>query len=389
MASSEKHGDKWHVRWREPEVTRHPDGTTTRRWRQRKRVCPTRRVAEALLREVREAKALGKPWVPESETPTATLGGVALAYIAHAHTTGVRESTQRFRAAILGALFDFAEEETSVRSLSLSFLDDYCAFLAQGTNAASTRFRQVGELERMWKWAHERSERFPGVPAPQRLTPDLDRPDPIVPLDTPDWTDADAMISRLDQRAWHRRVALVQRYHGLRVSQVLSLRWVDVNLERALLYLHAGRRGAKKGRTRVVPLHTALAREMCTWDPGTGLVFRRANGQQWRGDALVEPFRRAWRLAGVSETKWGATEYDLRRHGRPTHALRACVRVGLVRAGVEEAVALYYVGHAEGFTTASYVPTDRPETSPYWSRLLAASERIPVVEEHALAHQAG
>ena len=39
------------------------------------------------------------------------------------------------------------------------------------------------------------------------------------------------------------------------------------------------------------------------------------------------------------------------------------------------------VGHKQGITAAAYVPEDRPDTSPYWPRMVDAIAKVPVVTD--------
>ena len=98
------------------------------------------------------------------------------------------------------------------------------------------------------------------------------------------------------------------RFHGARASQVCGLQWSDVDLDNGLIYWRSRVRGAKAGRSRVVPLHPWLQQQMAGWGVREGLLFPRRyrdleTGEQrpgpYRGDALVAPFRRAWTRASI------------------------------------------------------------------------------------------
>lgn len=94
----------------------------------------------------------------------------------------------------------------------------------------------------------------------------------------------------------------------------------------------------------------------------------------------MQPFRRAWKKAGVPGERWDIppdSGEGERGKGSPTHAIRRCIRSGLLREGVEEAIVLYLVGQSQGITAAAYVPENSPEQSPYWPRLVEAVRRIP------------
>ena len=396
MASVKKHGKKWQVRWRELRVRVDKTGKETRYWGNGKKICPTKRSAQELKRAIEEAHARGEQWQPANEQPIVTLHVIAFSYIKAAVDMGAKEATQLFRSSMIGSFLNYAGEEELASSLTLTLLGQYAASLPSKGRKATTRHRKILEVERMWDWAFQRPEQFPGVPPPRRLTGQgadrIQAPPPVIALASPTWADIDAMIACLDKRPWHRHAAMVQRYHGLRVGQVLALHWSDVDLDRQVLLLRAGVRGAKTGAARVVPLHPALAEEMASWGAREGLVFSRPNGGAWRTDTLRGPFQRAWENSGVSTEKWGKPKEreglsGERAHGRPTHALRAAFQTELTRAGVPRAICQYLVGHKEGATIAAYVSTASPEESPYWDQAVEAIAKIPrVVLPEKTAH---
>ncbi len=392
MATYRKRGKSWLIRWRELEVIQEEDGSQTRVWRGRGYTVPTESAAKKLVPVIEETVKLHGRWTPEQERATVTMGTIGQAYVAAAVDAGAPLATQRFRSTMISAWYKFVGEEEPATSLSLTLLGNYAASLPSEGRKAHTRHRKLAEVERMWTWAHERPEQFPGVPLPRKLTgKDADRikpPPPVVAVAAPEWGDVDAMIAQLTRRRWHRQLATFLRFTGLRVSQALGLDWQDVHLDREQPYMlvRAGTAGAKRGRARALPIHSALAAEMAGWGVREGLVFRRPDGRPWRGDAPVEPFRRAWKLSQVATRKWGASDRANglpgdRAHARPTHAFRACVVAGLRREGVQEQYVLYLTGHAQGGTIAAYVPEGSPEDSPYWTHLVAAIKKIPAMSD--------
>jgi len=174
------------------------------------------------------------------------------------------------------------------------------------------------------------------------------------------------------------------RYQGLRVSQVLHLHERDVDPARGVIVARVGNAGAKGAPTRVLPLHAALVEEMPNWERERGYFFTRPDGSRWRGDAVVEPFRRAWSKAGVPVDRWDRPEGieglpGERAHGRPSHALRACFINGLIGGGIAQAIVDYLVGHSKGAVTDAYLVQGRVEQSPYWGEVCKAIRAVPRV----------
>lgn len=371
-------GKKWLVRYDEYVTVQQADGTLTRGRKERTKSFDTKREAEARAAAITVSHAKGEHFVEAQHRPVARLRDVALDYAASAKNP----NTSRHRASMMNKLLGFTGDDATVAQLSRDLLRDYGAYVgAQGLKRVD---RFVGEVETMWAWAHRRE--LAGVPLPRRIVGDeLERSAPVFAVAAPSWADCDAMIRHL--RGWHRRVATMLRYTGIRASQVLTLDRSDVNLDAGVLRLRANARGAKGiGRHRAVPIHAALKAELADWElPASGPIFlsndvrRRSGPGIWREDALVEPFTRAWRLSEVDEAKWGAPEDDAagRVHARPTHAFRSAFKSGLLRAEVPDAIANLLVGHSSGSTHAAYVPEGDPTASPYWRMMVDALAKVP------------
>ena len=404
MATFRKRGSGYQVLWKEPVVIRHEDGSEGRRWKQKSRTVKTRTLARKLVTEVEAAGAMGKRWEDSREKPVTLLRTAVLAFTKAVVDAGAPKATQQFRSSMMGSFLDFIDArdedapgaETPVSELSLTLLEQYAESLPCVGRQTQTRYRKVLEVEKMWAWAADRPERFPGVPRPRRYTGGMaaaDRlspPPPVVAVAAPTWADVDKLITAL-KIPWHKRVGTLMRFTGLRASQACGLAWHDVDLDRALLVVRSRVRGAKASRSRVVPLSPHLVEEMGTWGEREGLVFpRRYRGKDgriptepYRGDALAQPFRRAWERTDVARERWDVPDPSLgeRGHGSPTHCIRRCIRTELIRSGVQEAVVLYLVGQSQGLTGAAYVPEGSPEESPYWPRLVKAVALIPAVGE--------
>lgn len=376
----------WEVRWTEPRVRLDASGAEVRTWVDRRRAAPTRRAAEQLEREVEAQLAVSGHWAPTAVAVTRTLTELCEAYLAAMVRSGEPPTTSRTRASLLAA-FEGAHGRQPVASLGLGLLRDYAASLPAAGRQAATRHRKLLEVERAWVWAWRVRSEWPGLGAPEQITGPLGEvraPPPVVAHAAATWAELDAMIGHLEL-PWHRLVALVLRYTGLRASQALGLSWADVDLDQRLLRVRAHVRGAKRGRARVLPLHPALVEELAAWSSTrTGLVFPRryhragaALAGAYRGSVLIEPFRAAWEAARVPRDRWDIVDPEERGHGSPTHGIRRAVRTELLRAGHEEAVVLYLIGQSQGVTAAAYVPEGAPTQSPWWPRILAAVRGIP------------
>ena len=126
-----------------------------------------------------------------------------------------------------------------------------------------------------------------------------------------------------------RPIALFAYNTGCRKSEILGLRWDQVDLLAGVVRLRQGE--TKNGEARVIPLVPELIASLtegCASRGGCPWVFTRS------GERILD-FRGAWDGACVRAGKPGALFHDLRRTG---------VR-NLVRAGVSTTVAMAISGH--------------------------------------------
>jgi integrase len=126
-----------------------------------------------------------------------------------------------------------------------------------------------------------------------------------------------------------RSIATMGYYTGMRLGEILGLRWKNVNFLDAEVRLDAG--STKNDEPRTIPLTGELL-EMLTMErqksPEAEFVFMH-NGEK------IQSFRKAWDSACQRASLNGLLFHDLRRTG---------VR-NLVRAGVPERVAMAISGH--------------------------------------------
>jgi integrase len=377
---------KYLLRWRDESSIQKPDGTVRKVRRAKKKTFATRGAAMKAQAQAHLDIAETGRFVPTADRPTATMEALVLAYVHALRNSDFAPATLRHRDSMICAFLDFVGDDTPASEFSLSLLESFAAALPGDGRKRGTRYRKLNEAERLWEWGADRPELFPGIARSRRITGrrrgSISPPPPVVAIHSPTWAEVDRMICHLDQRVWHRRAALLQRFQGLRVSQALSLRWSDLDLDEGVLYLRAGTRGTKSAPTRALPLHPALAAELATWERDHALLLHRPDGRPWRGDAVVEPFRRAWTLAKVPVAKWDKPQVQdgsagQRAHGRPSHAIRAAFENGLLRAGVRRGIASLLTGHALDPTTAAYVPVATPQASPFWNDAVEALSMVP------------
>lgn len=188
-----------------------------------------------------------------------------------------------------------------------------------------------------------------------------------------DWPTVLALLDALRQRdpgvadltEWAART-------GMRKGESSKLSWLGYDAETGMLTLPG--RAAKTGRPRSIPileeLADIIARRLDARRPDCPLIFHRD------GERIVE-FRKVWASAckeiGLVAGTPGLTFHDLRRVG-----LR-----NLIRAGVEQTVAMEISGHTTISTFRRYNITDEQDlreavqkASAYTRRLATGSRKV-------------
>lgn len=337
MASVEKRGSRYAVRWRDP------DGE------QRFRLAPTRAAANELRREVEASVALGRRWEPPDARPRPRVRELGAAWLTSCARRLQPRTLVRY-GQILDDFVGWVERRHGPRAgpevLSVRLLEDYQADLAgdpgpRGVRSPPTVFMHLNMVQAWWSWCAARDE-YAGLVPPARSL-ELAAP-ATARREAPTWADMDAAI--LAATGWRREVAVVMRCTGLRVGQALRLRREDLDGDRLVIRPELGKsRQERRGRT--VPVAPALldelrTRTLCDWSDPDWIVSCARADRVARADDL----ERAWTAAGVPPARW---------RGRPDHSFRAGFQTGLLAQGARHLAVEYLVGHRLPGTAESYL----------------------------------
>ncbi len=370
MANLEKRGRGWRIRWRQIE-----DGREVNKSLQLQGL---KSDAEAVRQEITNAVKLRGWWAPEGPPPPPaeplTPATTMVEYLLDAERRLSPRTARRY-AGMLQAFREWMEaQELTHADLTRSLLTRYEAHLRGPTGrhgrprSEETATKHLEAVELWWAWAYDRAEEegWEGIPSPRRLQkPRRIRRRPKAPT----WDEMDRCIAAC-QVDWHRRVALIARYLGLRRSECLLLEWHDFDDDLSAVEIPPEiTKGGSGGRR--VPIPAGLKAELAGWGVREGPVVNApeqerasARGSGNRG-AIDKHLRRAWKRARVRPAVW---------KGQPVHAFRKGLRSGLVAAEVPEIVIDWYIGHQNAGTGA------RDYTDPdvaTWHRLVKAVAKIP------------
>jgi integrase len=209
----------------------------------------------------------------------------------------------------------------------------------------------------VWLWASDDPARWVGTPRPPRDTQSLLPNAPIyMAPPAPRLAEADACIRRIPTAAYVARgAAILMRYTGLRVSQVLALEPRHLDEEALTLEVPGGRSRREKEARRRIPISADLLRDLEPYRQrdGISLIRRRRDARV----AVTESHRpanrikAAWRAATeAGEAREEVWRPSNRKIARPDHAFRAALQAALVKADVRDEVINALVGHSDGTT---------------------------------------
>lgn len=235
------------------------------------------------------------------------------------------------------------------RDLTLDFLRDLHAWLSDpktsrwGEEARSpeTVRKNVAWFQLFWKWLFNNAPEG-AVPMPREL-PMATAPSKRTVA--PTWEEMDAVIAAAD--GWHKQLATLLRFTGLRVQQAMRLVWGDFDLTGKVPTLTVRSELGKSRsemRGRVVPISKHLAKLLAAWRGGAAADANVIDSPRFGETARSRMARerdmaRAWARAGARAEAW---------EGRPHHAFRKGFVSGLKRAKADDEAVEFLVGHSLG-----------------------------------------
>lgn len=349
MASIEKRGRRYRVRWRDGGV-----------WQSQR--CPDLATARRVRREVERAQALGERWRPRDDGAIPSLADMMAAYLEDERRrlapTTLRSKHEACELFLRHLRTGRPRGRLTPDLLTRDALAAWWSAMTAAGLAVGTANLRIVHLRTFWAWAWDSETLGELVPRPRRVALPATPASSVVRA--PTWADADAAIEHAGPE-WTRRLLWLQRCTGLRVSQALRLEWADVDLDaRRLTVRPELGKSRQERRGRVVPLAPVLADELAGWGVREGRIVQGAP----RANPHIR-VRAAWRRSGVDPAVWAK---------RPTHSLRRCFVTQLTGAGVRQLVIRALVGHAGGVTEAAYL-----DPAALWDEMVAAVATVPPV----------
>lgn len=158
------------------------------------------------------------------------------------------------------------------------------------------------------------------------------------------WSDSELekIKERLSDHPYYPCIVL-SLYAGLRISEVLGLKWSDIYDETIHIkrqYYRGSIKDPKAKSFRNIPLHPAIKDVLSTMDHKYEYIFTTESGRLIDYNNFEHRMARAYRNAGIEHKKF--------------HAYRATFITNLCRSGVRLEVASKLAGHSSVSVTAKY-----------------------------------
>ncbi len=336
MATIEKRGDGYRVRWRDP------DGAKSRQ-------CPSLSVARAFVRDVEAAVALGNRWEPAVSAGAPEIGEVMADYLRRIARTKSLHTVMNRRSQLENFRRWLSGREKGRRLhpdlLSRRVLEEWDASMIADGRATSSRAQSINIVTAFWRWAYDDEEHGHHFPRPRKI----ETPARVAkPVRAPTWAQMDAAIAACVHEP-ARRTLVLMRCLGWRIGQVMRLRWDDVDMDARTVTLRGelGKSVSEK-RGRTVPIAKALVAELAGWGLREGRLIQSndfsdsAHTPQWQGTAAPVIFkhaRDAWRTSGAPDEVW---------RQKTGHAFRRGFRSELKAAGIDSEAIEHYCDRTVG-----------------------------------------
>lgn len=277
-------------------------------------------------------------------------------YIARPRVTGgVRKSTQKRYRTVFDKFIEFARgiRIECWNQVTAEVLTDYASHLASKGYAYKTLRNELTTLKQAVRYLIK-SGRLPGMsPIELKL-----RKAESQPAYCYRFSEVEAMVIHCQSQPnlqWLHGVLVTLACTGLRIAEVASLRWSDVDLERGRLSLTdetASRpidgiqpRELKSGRSRSFPIHSQLLKVLKEV-PRTGtFLFRGPRGGRLKPDTVRRVLVREL-IEPLSEQFPTPQRERGFKNGR-LHSFRHYFCSTCANSGVPERIVMDWLGHAD------------------------------------------
>ena len=208
-----------------------------------------------------------------------------------------------------------------IDEVSLSILEGFKQFRMKQENCdVSTAHHNSIIVKSLFKWASKWASKSARGYLAVNPALDWETPAPVKPK-RPTYSADDVARMEIGVRAWLRPVVIVLAWTGMRIGELVNLRWKDVDLDHRLIHISVQEAWKPKGRRdRTVPMHPKVEAALRNQPVGE-YVFAGPNG----GRLADRCTRRALKQ---DQPKLGVNVGD-------QHAFRRFFATTMIRNGVD------------------------------------------------------
>lgn len=332
---------RYRVRWRQPNASQ-----TEKRFHSRKE-------AEAFRREVEDTRSKGAN-VPMKET-IINLEDCIGDYFSTKRNKW-KESTYKQKVQYLSQFVEWYDRTENaypdLRVLSDRLLLRFHHWLMSKDNPCSegTAYARVRHIEHFWQWAYNREEYHSHCPNPVKA--EIREVVTQRVFDFPTWKDLDKAI--LSSQGWYRQVMIILRYTGLRVGQVMRLKWDDINLKtRRLTFRGKLGKTRQEERGRAFYLSPHLLAHLRAWPKESEWIVDRRLIHKGRKPSNND--NRNITCNRIPKEIWQRTDVPSYLYRQSFHCFRKAVNQGLMELGAQDSIRKYMLGHHTDVNESVYL----------------------------------
>ena len=256
-------------------------------------------------------------------------------------------SIDRYRAALaaFGRYLKSLRTRLRADQITLAVLEGYGAFRTKTEECdVKTAYNDALVIKGALKWAAKLSR---GLLAANPAL-DWETPEPVKPK-RPCYTPEQVLKMETGVREWLRPIVVTLAWTGVRIGELINLRWKDVDLPKRLIHVRVREDWKPKGRTdRTVPMHPKVEAVVRS-QPVGGFLFSGPRGGKLKENFVLKCLRRDQRDLGLAEG-------DL-------HGLRRFFATQMMRAGVDAEMVRQWGGWKSLETMMRYLEDVKAEDS--------------------------